>query len=490
MDELLPRPRSAVKPAPSRLRSSHIRLPRRPHFEGLSFPNFLERRTKAGPIVFLAAALAVSFTGIVAHLYAPCTQVSVNGIDFGLVESQTSVEAAIDRVETRASHILGYDYTLNQNVEYTFRVALKEDIGSVSPIETYLFDQIGEVMKTSVLSVNGKVLGATDDGSGLTALLNSIKAPFITPDTVSVQFVEEVSVSKDYTSTATIKQVSDLAPILTSNTMEQVDYYVQSGDTFSGIANSLDMSVEQLKALNPHVEDIARIQIDDRLVVSQAVPYLSVKTIDNVTYDGPVAYETQEVPDDTIYQGYSKVLTPGVEGWATYNADVSYLNGVEQERVINSTDVHSQPVTEVIAVGTKPRPKTMATGKFIWPIYGKITSGYGNRYIFGSYSNHSGIDIAGSYGAPIVAADGGKVTFSGTGTGSYWSYGKYVVIDHENGLQSIYGHCSSLCVKAGERVYQGQVIAKVGSTGRSTGNHCHFQIKESGTTVNPYNYLP
>ena len=489
MDELLPRPRAAATRAPARLRPSHIRLPRLPRLEGLSFPNFLERRTKAGPIVFLCAALAVSFTGIVAHLYAPCTQVSVNGISFGLVESQASVEAAIERVETHASHILGYDYTLDQNVEYSFQVALKEDIGSVSPIETYLFDQIGEVMKTSVLTVNGRVLGATDDGSGLTALLNSLKARFTTPDTVSVQFVEDVTVTKDYTSTSSIKQVADLEPILTSNTMEQVDYSVQSGDTFSGIANSMDMSVEQLKALNPGV-DIHNIMIDQTLVVSQAVPYLSVKTIDNVTYDGPVAYETQEVPDDTIYQGYSKVITPGVEGWATYNANVSYLNGVEQERTINSTDVHSQPVTEVIAVGTKPRPKTMATGKFIWPIYGKITSGYGNRYIFGSYSNHSGIDIAGSYGAPIVASDGGKVTFAGTGTGSYWSYGKYVVIDHENGLQSIYGHCSSLCVKAGERVYQGQVIAKVGSTGRSTGNHCHFQIKENGTTVNPYNYLP
>ena len=490
VDELLPRQRSALKPMPSRLRATQLRLPRLPRLEGLSLPNFLERRTKAGPIVFLCAALAVSFTGIVAHLYTPCTQVTVNGVSFGLVESQASVEAAIDRVEDRASHILGYDYTLDQNVEYSFQVALKEDIGSVSPIETYLFDQIGELMKTSVLSVDGRVLGATDDGSGLTALLNSIKARYITPDTVSVQFTEDVTVTKDYTSTAAIKQVSDLGSILTSNTMEEVDYAVQAGDTFSGIANSMDMSVKQLQALNPQVEDIAKIQIGDQLVVSQAVPYLSVKTVDNVTYDGPVAYETQEVPDDTIYQGYTKVLTPGVEGWATYNADVSYLNGVEQERTINSTDVHSEPVTEVVAVGTKPRPKTMATGKFIWPIYGKITSGYGNRYIFGSYSNHSGIDIAGSYGAPIKAADGGRVTWAGTGTGSYWSYGKYVVIDHENGLQSIYGHCSSLCVKAGERVYQGQVIAKVGSTGRSTGNHCHFQIKEGGVTVNPYNYLP
>lgn len=489
MDELLPRPKSVLAPAPARERTSRIRLPHLPRLEGFAFPNFLERRTKAGPIVFLAAALAVSFTGIVAHLYTPCAQVSVDGRSFGLVESKETVEAAIDRVEERASRVLGYDYTLDQNVEYSFQVALKEDVGSVSPIETYLFDQIGEVMKTSVLSVNGRVLGATDDGSGLTALLNSLKARYTTPDTISVQFVEDVSVTKDYTATTAIKQVADLEPILTSNTMEEVDYAVQSGDTFSGIANSLDMSVEQLKALNPGV-DIEKIWIDQTLVVSQAVPYLSVKTVDNVTYEGPVAYKTQEVPDDTIYQGYSKVLTPGVEGWATYNANISYLNGVEQERVINSTDVHSQPVTEVIAVGTKPRPKTMATGKFIWPIYGKITSGYGNRYIFGSYSNHSGIDIAGSYGAPIVASDGGRVTFAGTGTGSYWSYGKYVVIDHENGLQSIYGHCSSLCVKAGERVYQGQVIAKVGSTGRSTGNHCHFQIKENGTTVNPYNYLP
>ena len=162
----------------------------------------------------------------------------------------------------------------------------------------------------------------------------------------------------------------------------------------------------------------------------------------------------------------------------------------EQTRIINTTNVITQPTTQVVAVGTKPRPKTMATGSFIWPIYGRVNSGYGSRYIFGSYSFHSGIDIAGAYGAAIKAADGGKVTFAGTGTGSYWSYGKYVVIDHENGLQTIYAHCSSLDVRAGDRVYQGQVIARVGSTGRSTGNHCHFQVKVNGTTVNPWNYLP
>ena len=144
----------------------------------------------------------------------------------------------------------------------------------------------------------------------------------------------------------------------------------------------------------------------------------------------------------------------------------------------------------MVAVGTKPRPKTMATGTFVWPLRGKITSKYGSRYIFGSYSFHSGLDIAASYGSSIVAADGGKVVFAGRGSGSTWSYGNYVVIDHENGLQTIYAHCSSLNVSTGERVFQGQTIARVGDSGRATGAHCHFQVKLHGTTVSPYNYLP
>ena len=163
---------------------------------------------------------------------------------------------------------------------------------------------------------------------------------------------------------------------------------------------------------------------------------------------------------------------------------------LEEIRRDRSRMVLTEPVTKVVAVGTKERPRTMATGKFQWPLYGRISSGYGYRSIFGSYSFHSGLDITGSYGATISAADGGKVIFAGTGTGSNWSYGKYVVIDHENGFQTIYAHCSSLIVKAGDRVYKGQAIARVGSTGRSTGNHCHFQVKLNGTTVNPYNYLP
>ena len=491
MDELLPNPES-VFPAPARAKAPARRhLPTLPRlrWKGITLPNFMERRTKLDPIVFLTVALSLTSAGVLGHLYGPGYEMTLDGQRVGMVESRQMVASAVNRVEARASRILGYDYSLTHTVDYTYHLTLREDLMPVSQVETYLFDQIGEVMKVPVLTVNGQVIGAAEDEDALNTMLESIKAPYINENTVSAQFLQPINISREYTATASLLELDDIYATLTANSVERVDYTVQSGDTFSAIANSRGMTVRELQALNPDT-NIDRLWVGQTLTVSQAVPFLSVQTLDNVTYDGPVDFEVEEVPDDSMYQGNTKILTPGVEGLATYNADVTYVNGIEQTRIINTTNVITQPTTQVVAVGTKPRPKTMATGSFIWPIYGRVNSGYGSRYIFGSYSFHSGIDIAGAYGAAIKAADGGKVTFAGTGTGGFWSYGNYVVIDHENGLQTIYAHCSSLDVRAGDRVYQGQVIARVGSTGRSTGNHCHFQVKVNGTTVNPWNYLP
>lgn len=492
VDELLPSPgRAGYAPSPDVVRElPRFRLPSLPRL-GFRLPRFLERRSPADPAIFLTLAISVSAAVALGSLYAPACRVSVDGVELGLVSSRQAVEDTIAQVESRASLILGYEYDLTQNHEmgYEYALALKEDQIPVSRVETYLFDQIGEVMKTSTLTVDGQMIGSTDDGEALDAMLDSLMAPYVTEHTISSRFVQDLTVTLEYTPTTALRDISEMEAVLTSNSLEQVDYTVEAGDTFSAIANRHGMTVAELEELNPGV-DIDELWVDQTLTISQAVPFLSVETTDRLTYDGPVPFEVEEVPDDSIYQGYTQVRTPGVEGWATYNADVISVNGVEQERIINSTQVHTEPVTQVVAVGTKPRPRTMATGKFIWPISGRITSGYGSRYIFGSYSFHSGIDIAAPYGSSIVAADGGKVIFSGTGTGANWSYGKYVVIDHENGLKTYYAHCSSLTVRAGERVYQGQTIARVGSTGRSTGNHCHFQVKQSGTTVSPWNYLP
>lgn len=118
---------------------------------------------------------------------------------------------------------------------------------------------------------------------------------------------------------------------------------------------------------------------------------------------------------------------------------------------------------------------------FIKPVSGVLTSRFGSRW----GRTHTGVDIGASTGTTIKAANGGTVIFSG------WkgSLGKLVVISHGNGIQTYYGHCSSLLVSAGETVSAGQAIAKVGSTGRSTGPHLHFEIRVNGSAINPQSYI-
>ena len=127
------------------------------------------------------------------------------------------------------------------------------------------------------------------------------------------------------------------------------------------------------------------------------------------------------------------------------------------------------------------------SGAMIWPLNGPITSEFGWRThpIFGTQRYHSGLDIGGDYGLPIVAAASGTVIHAGWISG----YGYTVIIDHGGGITTLYGHNESLLVGEGESVSQGQTIAMCGSTGNSTGPHCHFEVRENGEPVSPYSYL-
>ena len=123
---------------------------------------------------------------------------------------------------------------------------------------------------------------------------------------------------------------------------------------------------------------------------------------------------------------------------------------------------------------------------FQWPVQGSVSSGYGYRDIFGSTSFHRGIDIPAPQGTAVHAGQGGTVTF----VGEQGSYGNLVIIDHGNGFQSYYAHNSVILVEKGDVVQKNDVISGVGSTGRSTGNHCHFELHYKGQVIDPMDYLP
>ena len=216
------------------------------------------------------------------------------------------------------------------------------------------------------------------------------------------------------------------------------------------------------------------------------MPYLTVRATQMEYYVAEIPYEIEYVDDNTMWEGDTRIITKGQYGTADTVARVTYQGTEEIERIVESQTVTTQPVTEVQARGTMERPSWAPTGSFRWPTSGNITSKYGYRSIFGGRSFHGGIDIANSYGTDIVAADGGEVIYAGWMSG----YGYLVQIDHQNGYVTYYGHNSSLEVGVGDKVYKGQHIAEMGSTGRSTGNHCHFEVRLNGERQNPMNYLP
>lgn len=166
----------------------------------------------------------------------------------------------------------------------------------------------------------------------------------------------------------------------------------------------------------------------------------------------------------------------------------------KQEQLIAANAKADQQILNLIAQqSSSATPYYTGNGSLGWPVPAKkagsssLSSGYVNRRnpVSGRNESHSGFDIPAPYGSAIVAAEAGKITYSGWMNG----YGYTIIIDHGGGLSTLYGHNSSLTVSKGQMVTRGQTVAKCGSTGISTGNHCHFSVLKNGAYVNPSSYL-
>ena len=178
-----------------------------------------------------------------------------------------------------------------------------------------------------------------------------------------------------------------------------------------------------------------------------------------------------------------------MEREAAYNDAVAEQSRLDEE--YNELMATSERITDMIRNlenGGTISSASRGSGSFVWPIYGEITSPFGWRThpIFGTQKFHSGLDIAADYGDPIVAANSGTVIYADWMGG----YGNAVMIDHGGGLVTLYGHNSSLAVYNGQQVAKGQTIAYAGSTGYSTGPHCHFEVRIHGEVTDPMDYLP
>ncbi len=448
--------------------------------------HFFEKM-KLHPVAFLFGAVAIAAAATVLSLYTLGAQVTYDGQALGVVSSRHAAEKAVAEIEAITRETTGDNSYAVDTALLTAETGVfpRSSLISGDDFEEELSDALGEVEYAYVLYVDGEKVVATTRSGALEDLLEQLKLGYQTANTVNAYFVEDVEIRQEYVESSYVMNLGYIAEILNETKEGEVTYTVASGDSYYSIAEDYGMSMDDLMKLNEGY-DPALLRVGDVLTISNAVPYLTVVNVERQRYVQDTPYQVEYTDDASMYQGEYKVTSAGVYGKADVTANVTYINGEETEREVVASVTLSQPVTEQQLRGTKERPTWYPTGSFSWPCSGVITSRFGYRSLNLSGSNyHQGIDIGNSYGTSIYAADGGTVTYSGWMGG----YGYLIIIDHGNGYETYYGHNSSLTASVGQKVHKGQLIARMGSTGYSTGNHCHFGVKLNGTFVNPLNYL-
>lgn len=432
-------------------------------------------------VTVLAVGIGVwAFNGTYARAYV----MEADGQEIGVVSSQEEKDAIVSNVETRVASVLGEDYNFDAEVTLTPVYATPEEFSDAAEVENTLFDNAGAYMEAYAISVDGVELGYGPDKNELYRMLDEVAQPYLPEHSISYEFVEDVQIYPITLPANSQFDVEAIRTALSALEVEQGVYVVEKGDTFNAIAYSLGMFPNELSVLNPDVI-VDKIWVGQELIIQEAVPFLSVQAVTDEVYEDVVPSPVEYIETADLYVGDTKVKEQGEDGLELVNAHVTYVNGVEVDREIIACDTLKEATTTYSYTGTTPRPVTASNGYYIWPVRGRITSNFGGRNLWGRYDFHLGLDIACPTGTSIKAADGGTVITAG------WSgsYGKLVAIRHDNGTVTYYAHNSSILVSVGQKVYQGQIIAKAGMTGNASGPHCHFEVRVNGTSVNPRNYL-
>jgi len=246
----------------------------------------------------------------------------------------------------------------------------------------------------------------------------------------------------------------------TSKVPKNSMYTVKEGDTLGAIAEQYNIDVDTLEGANPKLG--IDIHPGDQLVI------LPQKGVLHTADMGDTLWRIANI----------------------YSVDVTAI------KVANGKTDEDLSIGENLFIpgGKKPKEKERllaradtpvsraSSNRFIWPTQGEVSSVFGYRW----GRNHDGVDLANDEGTPIRAARSGRVTYSGWSGG----YGRVVILEHDQGYSTVYGHLSESIVDNGEYVKVGQSIAYMGNTGNSTGPHLHFEVRRNSTPINPYNVLP
>lgn len=300
----------------------------------------------------------------------------------------------------------------------------------------------------------------------------------------SVEVLEDISLVKKRVPAEKMDVIDDSLSTISkikSGHLQEKKHIIKDEENFWSLSRDYEVTMEDIERANPD-KDTRFLKNGDQVIIPLSKPLITVATFENKKIEEEIEYEIEYEIDDELYKGKEEVKVKGQKGKLEKEIKVERHNGEEVSQEVIKENIVEKPVNQVIAKGTKEVELGAATGSFSIPTRGTISSPFGKRW----GKLHGGMDIAARIGEPISASDGGVVRYAEHNNGGY---GYMVDIDHGNGYVTRYAHCSKLYVSKGDKVNQGDLIAAVGNTGRSTGPHLHFEVRKDGEPKDPQGYL-
>lgn len=431
-------------------------------------------------VLLVGVGVIAVFASAVDYEYA------YNGRALGIVREQRDVLEILEMVSEELSLEYGSNIVINPETDITFKpvISYGKDIDDADTV-LKRFTYMGDIQAQAYsIVVDGERIVTVESEKIANDVLEAIKKIYTDDSDTKYEYIgfaEDVKIEPYNTTLANVSSKSAALKKIKSGGQQEVTYTVKSGDTLYGICEELGVTLSELKKMNPKIKETMTLHVGDKFVTQQEIPLITVETVEVSVFAEAIEYDTITKKSGSYYEGESVVTQAGKNGKARVTARLTKQNGKVVEREDLNVETIKEPVSRIVVKGTKPVPPKKGTGTFRRPVNVGVYAGYGMRW----GRMHYGLDYAAPTGTPIYAADGGTVTSAG------WSgaYGYTIVIDHGANKKTLYAHCSRLFVSAGTKVYKGQHIAAVGSTGRSTGPHCHFEIFINGANVNPSYYV-
>ena len=449
--------------------------------------------------VFVASVLLFCVLMLTLSIQPNAVNIVIDGSVVGTAQSQQQVEEVIEKLQNEKKEAHGLTASSISVVEFqTARLARNyimthEDI--VNILRESLIFQYGAVG----VAINDEIKVILESRQLAERAVQEVKESYIPTngsnfevDVLEAFIVEDItfeSVDVDLEEIVTFAEAVEFLKF----GKERIAYHeVASGDSLWTIAQANGMRVSELEAANEGV-NVHRLQIGQKLRLVRPEPAFSVRVTYVRVAQQPIPFPVQNVYDSSLVRGQNRIQEAGVLGEKEVTYHITRENGTTLIANRLNEVVISEPVPQVVTVGTMmtvaSRGTTTTTasrggggsGQLAWPHVGNISSPFGQR----GREFHTGIDIPGRTGDPISAAEAGTVTFSGWRGG----FGNLIIIDHGDGLTTHYAHLSQRLVSSGDQVGRGYLIGKLGSTGRSTGPHLHFEVRVNGQAQNPTRYL-